>query len=190
VGAAQGVQAQAAAPGLGAAAGTQAVASAPGTTQAGQYGQIAAYKSSAQQGEQLASQLSDLITAFGLNPSNINAVNSGFQKIAANTSDPHYQALSNYLNDVASRYAQVLTPPGGNATDMTRSIAQSMLNATASGKSIKDVLGYLDQQAQAVINAVPASGTVPGSNTQYKEGQTTSSGGFQFVYQNGKWVPK
>lgn len=174
----------------GQSAGVQAVNAAPGTTQADQYSQIAAYKSSMQQGQQLASQLDDLIKSFNLNPSNLNVANAAIQKIAANTSDPKYQILSNYLSDVASRYSQVLTPPGGNATDMTRSIAASMINATASGKSIRDVLNSLDQQAQAVINAVPASGTVPGASGNYKEGDTRTSGGYSFIYSNGKWIPR
>lgn len=189
-GQAAGIQALAGAGGIGQAQGMQAIAAAPGITQAGQYGQIAAYKSSMQQGQQLAAQLDDLLRTFNLNPSNVNVVNAGIQKIAANTSDPQYQMLSNYLADVASRYAQVLTPPGGSATDMTRSIASSMINATASGKSIRDVLQSLDQQAQAVIDAVPASGSVPGSSGQYKEGDTRTSGGYTFIMSNGKWIPR
>lgn len=155
----------------GAASGRQNLGATAGGIQSSQQQQIASYKSAQQQGQNLASQVTDLISHFGLNPSDVNAVNAGIQKIAQNTSSPQYQILSNYLNDVASRYSQVLTPPGGTATDTTRAIATSMLNATASGTSIQQVLQSLDQQASAVIAGVPATGTVPGSN-----GSSSNSG--------------
>lgn len=142
----------------GAAAGEQAVAGAAGGATANvistQTQQIEGYKSALQQGQNLQSQLSDLISTFGLNPNDLNAANSGIQKIAQNISSPQYQILKNYINDVANTYAQVLTPPGGAATDTTRSIATSMLDATASGKSIQSVMQSLDQAAQAKIAGV------------------------------------
>lgn len=113
--------------------------------------QVEGYKSALQQGQNLQSQLSDLITTFGLNPSDINGANTGLQKIAANVSDPHYKQLENYVNDIANTYAQILTPPGGSATDTTRGIAASMIDATAKGTSIIDTMKGLDQQAQAKI---------------------------------------
>jgi len=113
--------------------------------------QVEAYKSARQQGQALQSQLSDLITTFGLNPSDINAANAGLQKIAQNTSSSQYKILSNYVNDIANTYAQILTPAGGSQTDTTRSLASSMLDATASGQSIQDVMKSLDTAAQAKI---------------------------------------
>ncbi len=153
--------------------------------------QVEAYKSAMQQGQHLQSQLGDLITTFGLNPTDINAVNAGIQKIAQNTSSPQYQILSNYINEVANTYSQVLTPPGGSATDTTRSIATGMLNATANGQSIISVMKALDDQAQAKISGIPTLNST-GSSTSgnFTEGQTTSSGGYNFVYQNGQWVAK
>lgn len=144
--------------GAGAQSGISTVAANTGAITAGQQTQIANYTSAAQQGQALASQASDLITQFGLNPSELNAANGAIQKIAENTSNPQYQILSNYLNDIAARYSQVLTPPGGAATDTTRAIAAGMLNATASGTSLQAVLAALDQQAQAVIANVSTTG--------------------------------
>lgn len=120
--------------------------------------QVNQYKSALQQGKNLQAQLGDLITTFGLNPTDLNAVNLGLQKIASQKSDPHYKQLSNYVNDIANTYAQVLTPPGGSATDTSRGIAQSMLDATASGSSIMDTMRSLDNAAQAKIAGVPTIG--------------------------------
>ncbi len=120
------------------------------------------YKSALQQGQNLQSQLTDLIKTFGLNPNDLNAANSVIQTIAKNTSDSRYQVLQNYINDVANTYAQVLTPTSGSQTDTTRSIAASMLNQTASGTSIQDVMKALDNAAQAKIAGVVTAG---GGNT-------------------------
>ncbi len=130
---------------------------------AAQQQQIANYKSAQQQGQNLASQTKDLITTFGLNPSELTAANGAIQKIAKNVSSPQYQILSNYLNDISARYSQVLTPPGGSSTDTTRAVASGMLDALASGNSIKSVLDSLDTQATAVISGIPASGAAIGS---------------------------
>lgn len=121
--------------------------------------QVQQYKSALQQGQNLQAQLSDLITTFGLNPSDLNVANAGLQKIASNTSDPHYQQLQNYVNDIANTYAQILTPPGGSSTDKTRSIATSMLSATAKGASIMDTMKSLDNAANAKIAGVSTLGS-------------------------------
>ena len=151
-----------------------------------QYQQVEQYKSAHQQAQNLQSQLGDLITTFGLNPSDINLANAGIQKIASNVSDPKYKILSNYLADVASRYSQILTPAGGSSTDTTRAVAAGMLDGIASGKSIIEVMNALDQQAQAVIAGVTTSntGTPSGSSTG-----TVQAGGFNFKQVNGKWIP-
>lgn len=124
-----------------------------------QAAQVAAYTSAHQQAMNLQNQLADLITTFGLNPSNVNVVNAGLQKIAQNTSSAEYKILSNYLVDVASRYAQILTPSGGSQTDTTRATASSMLDGIAGGNSIIAVMNALDEQAKAVIAGVPTTGS-------------------------------
>lgn len=127
--------------------------------------QIATFQSALQQGQNLQSQLTDLISTFGLNPNDINAANSGLQAIARNTSSPQYKILQNYVNDIANTYAQVLTPTGGSQTDTTRSIASSMLDATASGQSILAVMQSLDQAAQAKIAGVSTTGSTQSNGT-------------------------
>ncbi len=85
-------------------------------------------------------------------------MNSGVQLIAQNTSSPQYKILSNYVNDIANTYAQILTPPGGSQTDTTRGLAASMLDATAKGTSILDVMRSLDAAADAKIAGVSTLG--------------------------------
>lgn len=134
--------------------------------QTAQEQQVQGYKSALQQGQNLQTQLKDLITTFGLNPNDLNVSNIALQKIATNTSDPHYQQLANYINEVANTYSQILTPPGGTSTDTTRAIATSMLDATANGSSLIDTMKQLDNAAQAKIAGVqtitPSTG---GSNS-------------------------
>lgn len=161
---------------LGAGQGAQTVASNQGTITAGQNTQIANYKSAQQQGKNLASQASDLINQFKLNPSDLNAANGAIQKIALNTSNPQYQILNNYLNDISARYAQILTPPGGASTDTTRAVATGMLNSLASGTSLQTVLNALDQQANAVIAGVPTTGGSGTSATPSAAPAGTSGG--------------
>ncbi len=180
----------------GLAQGIQAVNAAPGTAQAGVIGtqtqQIAGYQSALQQGQNLQAQLTDLIRTFGLNPADVNAANQGIQKIASNVSSPQYQILQNYVNDIANTYSQILTPPGGSATDTTRGIAASMLDRTAKGESIVAVMRSLDEAAKAKIAGVsttpasaPSSAPVNPSGTN---GQSTRVGNYNYIYQNGKWV--
>jgi hypothetical protein len=127
--------------------------------QGAQATQVEGYKSALQQGKNLQSQLNDLITQLGLNPSDLNLANIGIQKIAANVSSPGYKILSNYVNDIANTYSQILTPPGGSATDTTRGIAASMLDATAKGTTIMDVMRSLDSAAEAKIAGTQTIGT-------------------------------
>ena len=156
--------------------------------------QVEGYKSALQQGQNLGSQLNDLISTFGLNPSELNKANSGLQLIAANTSNPNYQSLRNYVNDIANTYAQVLTPHGGTATDTTRGIATSMLDSAMSGKGLKIVLDSLDNAAKAKIAGVSTTGSTftntAAGGGNYSNGAATSAGGYEFVYRDGKWVVK
>ena len=151
-------------------------------TQGQQAAQSQTWTSALQQGQNLQSQLTDLIKTFGLNPGDINAVNTGLQKIAQNTSSPQYKALNNYINDIANTYSQILTPAGGTQTDTTRGISASMLDATMSGQGIIDIMKTLDQQAQAKIAGVSTFNQNSGG---FSEGQASKDG--SLVYKNGQW---
>ena len=161
----------------GTASGQQTAAATPGNIQSQQTTQIAGYTSALQQGQNLQSQLKDLITTFGLNPNDINAANSGLQAIAKNTSSPQYQILSNYVNDIANTYAQILTPTGGSQTDTTRSIAASMLDATAKGTSIIATMSALDSAAKAKIAGVSTTG----SSSSTSGSSSGASGGWAIL---------
>ena len=116
--------------------------------------QINNLAASRQSAMQLEGQLSSFLQNHNINPSDFNAVNRFLQGIGAQTSSPEYQTYSNLINDLASVYANILTPSGGNATDMTRTIAQSLLNASASGTSVIQVMQNLDAQAAAKIGGI------------------------------------
>jgi len=155
--------------------GAATAAATQGGIQSQQAQQVAQYTSALQQGQNLQSQFTDLLNHFGLNPNDINVANLGIQKIAQNTSSPQYKILQNYINDIANTYAQILTPPGGSATDSTRAIATSMLDATASGQSLQAVMESLDQQAQAKIAGIPTQTTT-----------TSNTGGGSITWDNFK----
>lgn len=150
---------------VGQAQGAQTLGATQGGIASTQSQTIAGYQSAQQQGQNLAAQASDLISQFNLNPSDLNAANGAIQKIALATSDPKYQILNNYLNDISARYAQILTPPGSAATDTTRAVATGMLNSLASGTSLETVLSALDQQADAVIKGVSTTGSGSGTTS-------------------------
>lgn len=138
---------------------------ATGASQQSQTQQAQQYQSAASQATNLGTQLSQLITQGGINPSNINAVNSFIQNIATNTSNPNYQTFQNLVNDMANTYAQVLTPAGGSTTDMVRQISGSLLNAAQSGQSILQVMQNLDAQVQAKIAGVTTAYGTTNTNT-------------------------
>jgi len=138
---------------------------ATGASQQAQTQQAQQYQSAAQQAQNYGLQLNQLIKGAGINPSDINAANSLLQKIASNTSDPNYATFQNLINDLASTYAQVLTPAGGTTTDMVRSISQSLLNSSMSGQGISQVMQNLDAQVQAKIAGVQTAYGTTNTNT-------------------------
>lgn len=157
---------------------------AQGGVQSAQTTQKEQYTSALQQAQNLGTQLTDLITSSGIQPSEVNKVNQLLQLIAQNTSDPRYQALASYITDIAATYAQVLTPDGGSPTDYARTLASSLISSAASGQSIITQLKVLDEQAKAKIKGI--STVTPKSSSQ----GPVSAGGYQFKQDaNGNWVP-
>lgn len=113
------------------------------------------------------SQLTPLLQQNNVNPSDFNAVNRLLQAIAGQTSNPQYKQLQNLMTDVAQTYAQVLTPPGQSPSVWISQTAQGLLDSTASGQSIQQVIGSLDAQAyakiygvQQTVNALQTGGNV------------------------------
>lgn len=139
---------------------TSSAQSAITTQQTGNVaGMTAAYKSATN----LGSQLKDLISTYGANPSDLNAANAVIQKVAQNVSSAQYQALHNLVTDLVATYSSILTP--GSTTDTARATATSLLNDTASGKSIITTLNNLDDQAKAKIaGQITGYGETPGNS--------------------------
>lgn len=79
--------------------------------------------------------------------------------------DPAYQTLFNYLNEYISTLAPILGV-GGDTTNLKTEIAQSFINAKASGQSISQVLSSIgtlaDQKLQNIISAGQGGGQVAG----------------------------
>ncbi len=138
----------------GGAYGTGPAAAANISSIQNQTQQVNDWSAARQSAQSLSDQLNSLIQQNGINPSDLNAVNKFIQGIMGQTSSSQYQTFSNIVNDLASVYSQILTPAGGNTTDMVRTISQSLLNASASGQSIMQVIQNLDQQAQNRISGV------------------------------------
>lgn len=91
------------------------------------------------------------------NPSDINAINSAIQQIAGNVSNPQYKSLQNILADMAASYAQILTQPGQDPTNLQTSIAQSLINGAMSSQGIMNVINQLDATAQSKIQGTQST---------------------------------
>lgn len=97
----------------------------------------------------LKGQLGSLL-GTGVNPSDVNAVNSAIQRIAGNVSDPNYAKLNNLVSELSQRYASYLGS-GGTVTNDVRDAAASLIPGRASAQTIMKVLDALDQQSNAVL---------------------------------------
>ncbi len=109
--------------------------------------------------ERQTSNLTDQLTSFlqqnpNINPGGLSVVNGLIQLGANQIGDPAYQTFQNLVNDLISKYSQILTPSGGNPTDMVRQIASSLINPNTNPQNIVSVLNGLKQQAQGVIGAL------------------------------------
>ena len=93
--------------------------------------------------------------------------------------DPKYQTLFNYLNEYTNTLAPVLGV-GGSPTNLKTEIAQSFINAAASGKSIAEVLNNMSSLASNKIvdlrnGASGGETSVP--NTSSPQGISKNSNG-------------
>jgi len=131
------------------------------------------------------SLISQLSTAGNFNPSDLTAVNSAVQTIAANTSNPQYQILNNQMTDIAATYANILNP--GASTDYTKSLSQGLINQLAKGSTIQQVIQGLDAQAQKKIAGYQTaagdieSGANPNPNSSQVGNTVTAPDGTQVI---------
>lgn len=124
-----------------------------------------------------------------LNPSKLAAGNFIAQWIQGKQlTDPKYQTLFNYLNEYISTLAPILGV-GGDTTNLKTQIAQSFINAQASGESISQVLKSISSLADDKISNFQAGGTNGNQNQQSSGGgDSTTIGGTTFKLVNGQWV--
>lgn len=104
-----------------------------------------------------------------LNPSDLTFANSISQWASGQQlGDPKYQTLANYLNEYISTLAPILGV-GGDTTNLKTQIAQSFINAQASGESISQVLDSIsklaDDKLANIISAGQGGGQVAGGGT-------------------------
>lgn len=94
-----------------------------------------------------------------LNPSPLAAGNAFLQYVQGKQlSDPKYQTLVNFLNEYTSTLAPILGV-GGDATNFKTEIAQSFINAAASGQSIATVLDNMSALASGKIQDIRSGAT-------------------------------
>lgn len=111
------------------------------------------WAASRQAAENISSQLTTFLQGNQVNPADFNAVNRFLQTIGAQTSSPQYKQFYNLITDLANAYAPVLSV-SGDATNYKTELAQSLLDGTAAGQTIPQILASLDAQAQAKIHGV------------------------------------
>lgn len=143
--------------------------------QAGVLGQLPALESA----DVAAEGIKDKITTYlasnpQLNPSALAVGNVLQQWVQGKQlSDPKYQTLFNYLNEYTNTLAPILGV-GGDATNLKTQIAQSFVNAAASGQSIAEVLENIQGLSRGKIEDI-RSGAVGGGVVSSP--QTSGSGG-------------
>lgn len=107
------------------------------------------WSASRQSATNIGNQLTSFLNANAVNPSDFNATNKLLQFIGQNTSSPQYKQFYNLVTDLANTYAPVLGQ--GDASNYKVQLAQSLLDGTASGQTIPQILAGLDAQAQTKI---------------------------------------
>ena len=95
----------------------------------------------------------------GLNASNAAIGNLAQQWLQGKQlADPKYQTLFNYLNEYTSTLAPILGV-GGDTTNLKTEIAQSFVNAAASGQSISEVLQNISSLSKGKIQDLRSGST-------------------------------
>lgn len=111
------------------------------------------------QAQALSSNLVNLIQSKNINPTGLTYANGVIQAVANKLGDPDYQNASNLINEIAAKYATILTPAGGSTTDYQSHIAHGLINELAQGKSIIQVLQEMDKNAGDSLGQLKAAGS-------------------------------
>lgn len=149
--------------------------------QANVFGNLPALQSAEVQAEGIKNKITTYLTSNPqLNPSTLAVGNTLKYWIEGKQlTDPKYQTLFNYLNEYTNTLAPILGV-GGDPTNLKTQIAQSFVNAAASGESISAVLEDLQTLSRGKLEDM-RSGALGGgvvSSSFTSSGNTgTGSGG-------------
>jgi len=111
-----------------------------------------------------------------LNPSDLAVGNKLQQWIEGKQlTDPKYQTFFNYLNEYTNTLAPILGV-GGDPTNLKTEIAQSFVNAAASGQSITEVLENMQRLSRGKIQDLRSGAT--GGGVVSSAGSYGAGGGF------------
>jgi hypothetical protein len=111
-----------------------------------------------------------------LNPSALAVGNTLQQWVQGKQlSDPKYQTLFNYLNEYTNTLAPILGV-GGEPTNLKTEIAQSFINAAASGQSITEVLENMQSLSKGKLQDLRSGATGGGVQSNPNVGGNQNSG--------------
>lgn len=113
-----------------------------------------------------------------LNSSSFNVANFAAQWASGQYSGANsaqYQTLGDYLTTFATQMAPLLAP-GGTSTDASRALQQSLINGSANGQTITQVLNQLTAEANTTL-ANLKSGGAGGGAVAGGTGTTSVAGG-------------
>lgn len=146
--------------------------------QAQTIGQLPAMESANTAAEGIKSKITTYLASNPqLNPSSLAVGNTLQQWIQGKQlTDPKYQTLFNYLNEYTNTLAPILGV-GGDPTNLKTQIAQSFINAAASGQSIATVLDNMQQLSTGKISDLRSGATGGGVVSSPITGSGTGSGG-------------
>lgn len=146
--------------------------------QTGAYAQLPAMEAANTAAEGIKSKIVTYLSANPqLNPADLAVGNKLQQWVQGKQlSDPKYQTLFNYLNEYTSTLAPILGV-GGDPTNLKTQIAQSFINAAASGGSIAEVLDNMSVLATGKIQDLRSGATGGGVVSSPITGSGTGSGG-------------
>lgn len=148
------------------------------TGQADVFGQLPALESADTAAEGIKNKITTYLASNPqLNPSALAAGNVLQQWIQGKQlSDPKYQTLFNYLNEYTNTLAPILGV-GGDPTNLKTQIAQSFINAAASGQSISEVLENIQGLSRGKIQDIRSGAAGGGVVSTPQTGGGTGSGG-------------
>lgn len=154
------------------------LATATMSGQAGVLGQLPAMESADVAAEGIKSKITTYLASNPqLNPTDLAVGNTLTQWIQGKQlTDPKYQTLFNYLNEYTSTLAPILGV-GGDTTNLKTQIAQSFINAAASGQSIAEVLDNMQSLSRGKLQDIRSGATGGGVVSSPVTGSGTGSGG-------------